>query len=139
LVIDGCAQVGDMGVAMVADGCPKLVEFSARRCLGITHNALHVLGRRCVQLEVVRIAGCTNIHIDGLLDLARFATQLQVPASRAERTYGPLMRSAASVVQVLDATEVGNNLIANNRDFPRVPPNRFSIITQAIRHTRAHD
>lgn len=76
-----CPQVSVTGIGYLAAYCKNLTELDISQCLGVTDDALKLLGRESKYLQVVEAAGClqlTSVGVNALLSGCLYLTTLHI-------------------------------------------------------------
>ncbi|KAK4427630.1 F-box/LRR-repeat protein 3 [Sesamum alatum] len=102
LCLDKCLNIGDVGLAKIAVGCPKLERLSLKWCFEITDIGVELLSKKCDQLkhldisylkvtseslrwisrmwrlEILQMVGCGLVDDKGLQYIGKGCPSLQV-------------------------------------------------------------
>eukprot|EP00730_Choanoeca_flexa_P001906 TRINITY_DN10834_c0_g1_i6.p1 TRINITY_DN10834_c0_g1~~TRINITY_DN10834_c0_g1_i6.p1 ORF type:complete len:936 (+),score=119.08 TRINITY_DN10834_c0_g1_i6:148-2955(+) len=70
LNLSDCHRVRDVGIKMIAEGCPGLVYLNLT-CCAITDLSLQYIARRCENLSYLSVACCSSLTDAGAQFLAR--------------------------------------------------------------------
>ncbi|OVA05150.1 Leucine-rich repeat [Macleaya cordata] len=75
LYLDCCFMISDVGLSVVASGCPCLTSISLYRC-NVTDIGLESLAKSCSSLQNVNLSYCTNLSDCGIRFLSQECRQL---------------------------------------------------------------
>lgn len=148
--MDKCANVTDVGVELLAAGCPSLRVLWADSCSKITDAGLDAVAEHCPRLEVLSVRRCHRLTDDALARVALRCSLRTLHVSHVDRvgvhTMAALASSGKERLEVLDVSfcraltdDALGNMVDSCPHLTRLCVFGCSQLTARFLHGHAHD
>ncbi|KAH7291650.1 hypothetical protein KP509_29G026300 [Ceratopteris richardii] len=104
LMLNGCTEVSDAGLVLLAFNCRNLRSVSLKWCVGITDNAVLAIAAYCLKLEELDVSytEITNASISAVCKLESLWKLNLAACSRVDDQALRSLKSASRSLQTLD-------------------------------------